>query len=115
MYPAHEQRHYRTDGPDRLEGHERRGRRLSCDTAEAVARASNPVLTRLHALALPIGWAKENRPTGWAVHKAFGIIVTAFALMLGAPLSFDTLSKLARLRSAGNPEGTAKKNGTSTT
>lgn len=24
-------------------------------------------VTRLHALALPIGWAKENRPTGWGL------------------------------------------------
>ena len=66
-------------------------------------------VTRLHALALPIGWAKENRPTGWGWgSKVFGIIVTAFALMLGAPFWFDTLSKLARLRATGNPEGTAK-------
>jgi hypothetical protein len=33
--------------------------------------------------------------------------------MLGAPFWFDTLSKLARLRTTGNPEGTAK-SGTST-
>ena len=72
-------------------------------------------VTRLHALALPIGWGKENRPAGWGwASKAFGIFVTAFALMLGAPFWFDTLSKLARLRSTGNPEGTSKKDGTST-
>jgi hypothetical protein len=72
-------------------------------------------VTALRALGLPIGWAKENRPNtawGWA-GKAFGMIVTAFALMLGAPFWFDTLSKLARLRTTGNPEGTAK-SGTST-
>jgi hypothetical protein len=72
-------------------------------------------ITRLHALALPIGWGKENRPTGWGwASKPFGLIVTAFALMLGAPFWFDTLSRLARLRSTGNPEGTAKKSGTNT-
>jgi hypothetical protein len=69
-------------------------------------------VTRLHALALPIGWGKENRPTGWGwASKPFGIIVTGFALMLGAPFWFDTLSRIARLRSSGNPEGTTKKNG----
>jgi hypothetical protein len=65
----------------------------------------------LRALSLPIGWAKENRPeTGWAwAGKALGMIVTGFALMLGAPFWFDTLSKLARLRTSGVPEGTAKR------
>jgi len=69
-------------------------------------------ITRLHALALPVGWGKDNRPTGWGwAWKPIGLIVTAFALMLGAPFWFDTLSRLARLRSTGIPEGTAKKNG----
>jgi hypothetical protein len=58
---------------------------------------------------LPIGWGKDNRPTGWGwLSKPFGIIVTAFALMLGAPFWFDTLSRLSRLRATGKPESNAK-------
>jgi hypothetical protein len=35
-------------------------------------------------------------------------VITVFALMLGAPFWFDTLSKLARLRTTGKPEAPAK-------
>ena len=52
---------------------------------------------------------EANRPDstcGWA-RQGVGIIITAFALMLGAPFWFDTLSKLARLHTTGKPEGTA--------
>jgi hypothetical protein len=66
-------------------------------------------ITSLRALSLPIGWGKDNRPTGWGwLSKPFGIIVTAFALMLGAPFWFDTLSRLSRLRATGKPESNAK-------
>jgi hypothetical protein len=66
-------------------------------------------ITSLRALSLPIGWGKDNRPTGWGwLSKPFGIIVTAFALMLGAPFWFDTLSRLSRLRATGKPESTGK-------
>jgi len=70
-------------------------------------------VTDLRALGLPIGWTKENRPDnawGWG-GKVFGLVVTGFALMLGAPFWFDTLSKLARLRATGKPEGTGTKSG----
>jgi hypothetical protein len=66
-------------------------------------------VTEVKALGLPVGWAASNRPDsalGW-VAKVLGIVVTVFALMLGAPFWFDTLSKLARLRNTGKPEGTA--------
>jgi hypothetical protein len=66
-------------------------------------------VTKLKSLALPIGWAEENQATGWGwAAKAGGWAVTVFALLLGAPFWFDTLSKLARLRNTGKPEGTAK-------
>jgi hypothetical protein len=67
-------------------------------------------VTAVEALGLPIGWAEENRPDsagGWLA-KLGGVAITVFALMLGAPFWFDTLSKLARLRNTGKPEGTAK-------
>jgi hypothetical protein len=76
----------------------------------AIQRASDCV-TAVEALGLPLGWAKANRPdtaSDW-VGKFGGIFITVFALMLGAPFWFDTLSKLARLRATGKPEGTATK------
>ena len=67
-------------------------------------------MTDIKSLDLPIGWAEANRPdtaAGW-IAKFSGWVVTVFALLLGAPFWFDTLSKLARLRNTGKPEGTAK-------
>jgi hypothetical protein len=55
-------------------------------------------------LALPIGWTERTSPkTGiQGITKAFGLLVTAFAIMLGAPFWFDFLGKAAQLRSAGS-------------
>jgi hypothetical protein len=63
----------------------------------------------LEELKIPLGWTSETRPGGggaWAVTialKALGLLLTAAALTLGAPFWFDTLSKVARIRSAGAP------------
>ena len=76
----------------------------------AIQRASDCVAA-VKALGLPLGWAEENRPDsglGWFA-KFGGIVITVFALMLGAPFWFDTLNKLARLRATGKPEGTGTK------
>ena len=64
------------------------------------------------ATALPLGWGGENVPNGGVIGvvavKALGLVITAFALMLGAPFWFDVLGKFARLRSTGNRIGTRK-------
>jgi hypothetical protein len=56
-------------------------------------------------LNLPIGWTSGSWPEGWKGYlaKLFGLLVSAFALALGAPFWFDLLSKIARLRSSGPP------------
>jgi hypothetical protein len=61
------------------------------------------------ATALPLGWAPENVPDGklgWILlQKVGGLLLTTFALMLGAPFWFDVLGKVARLRASGiHPE-----------
>src|SRR5215211_4467287 len=56
-------------------------------------------------LELPIGWAAGSGPAGlkgWLA-KLGGLLITAFALALGAPFWFDLLSKIARLRASGPP------------
>jgi hypothetical protein len=64
----------------------------------------------LAELGLPLGWTKAATPDSAAesAFKALGLLITAFALTLGAPFWFDTLGKLARLRGTGNREGTLK-------
>jgi hypothetical protein len=53
-------------------------------------------------LGLPLGWSKVTSPSGWGIAgKIGGLLLTAFAILLGAPFWFDTLSKLAGLRGAG--------------
>ncbi len=56
------------------------------------------------ATALPLGWRPENRSDAsllGVLEKIAGILLTAAALMLGAPFWFDVLGKVARLRSSG--------------
>jgi hypothetical protein len=76
----------------------------------------NAVLDRAKDLNLPLGWAlavKDPRHiplersgwdfTGWLVFKLFGLLVSAFAVSLGAPFWFDLLSKFVNIRAAGTP------------
>jgi hypothetical protein len=93
---------------------------------EAVANAAasatgdesgKEALKELRALPLPLGWHfsdREHDPQGIPFYqkdtsvmdagsKLIGLLLTTFALMLGAPFWFDTLSKIARLRNSGAP------------
>ena len=55
---------------------------------------------------IPMGWRGAVVPNGaGAIATAIGgWILTIFAISLGAPFWFDTLSRLSRLRSSGKPE-----------
>jgi hypothetical protein len=61
----------------------------------------------IQELKLPIGWSDQNT-RGDTLSRLAGWLVTIAALSLGAPFWFDALGKLARLRGAGNREGTEK-------
>jgi len=52
---------------------------------------------------LPVGWV--SFPTAWDgwLKKLMGLILTAFAVSLGAPFWFDILKKVVNLRGAGPP------------
>lgn len=59
---------------------------------------------------LPIGWSHEpigvlraifSWPTG--LFKFLGILVSSFAILMGAPFWFDMLNKIINLRISGNP------------
>jgi hypothetical protein len=76
----------------------------------------NAVLDRAKDLNLPLGWALTvNDPrhipleksgwdfSGWLLFKIFGLLISAFAVALGAPFWFDLLSKFVNIRGAGVP------------
>jgi hypothetical protein len=77
------------------------------------AQKAGACLDQVKELNLPLGWTTASSPGNWkqGLAKAGGLLLTAFALLLGAPFWFDTLSKLAQLRGTGrassDPSSTA--------
>ena len=66
---------------------------------------------KARSLQLPLGWhdlpnAPRRNFGGW-LYKVVGLLMTAFAVSLGAPFWFDLLSKLVSLRGAGKVPATA--------
>ncbi len=86
---------------------------LTCEAEGEPATSIDEVaecVDEIESLGLPLGWSDATAPdsaNGWAF-KVIGLLITAFALTLGAPFWFDTLGKLASLRGTGNREGTVK-------
>ncbi|MGC2236844.1 MAG: hypothetical protein WA584_11835 [Pyrinomonadaceae bacterium] len=70
-------------------------------------------LKRIESLGVPIGWSGSpllSGPDGdlwgwlWSwIMKLFGLVITAFALSLGAPFWFDLLNKFVVIRSTVKP------------
>lgn len=66
---------------------------------EAAGQSVTDATKSLESLKIPILWNKGNDDVDPSVIA--GILLTAIAISLGAPFWFDTLGKLARLRTAG--------------
>jgi hypothetical protein len=62
-------------------------------------------VNEVRALQIPLGWSHDTSPHSFAggLGKIAGLLVTAFALTLGAPFWFDLLGKVSRLRGSGPP------------
>jgi hypothetical protein len=61
---------------------------------------------------LPLGWSHDTSPHNFfweGLGKVLGLLVTAFALTLGAPFWFDLLGKVSNLRGSGPPATTESK------
>jgi hypothetical protein len=61
----------------------------------------------VNQLKLPLGWGANNAPKSFTagLRRIPGWLITIAALSLGAPFWFDLLSRVARLRGSGVPEG----------
>ncbi len=63
----------------------------------------NSLNKELKGMSFPIGWNGDEALKGWnIVKKIAGLLITAFAVSMGAPFWFETLNKLVNLRSSGN-------------
>jgi hypothetical protein len=68
------------------------------------AVSANDALATVQGLPLPIGWTTpHHRDVQTISYLVVGWLLTFFAVSLGAPFWFDTLSKLGRLRGTGAP------------
>jgi hypothetical protein len=78
---------------------------------EKLNNAANNV-DSVEKLGVPIGWSSDAKDVRHVSFTSFtgattalgGWLLTIFAISLGAPFWFDTLSRLSRLRSSGKPE-----------
>jgi hypothetical protein len=88
------------------------------EPAAVTSEAAERLRTQSDMLAstgIPLGWRRDDTPTGqtdalWWLTKLFGLLLTAGAASLGAPFWFDILNKIITIRSAGKaPEETPKR------
>ena len=80
------------------------------DAADAKAGLLQLASTIRETNAPPMGWSSEPRDVralpggaGGVFLKAVGILLTSFAIVMGAPFWFDMLNNVINLRSSGNP------------
>jgi hypothetical protein len=72
---------------------------------ESNADAAANCVSEVQGFGLPLGWSHDTSPHSfWSVlGKILGLLVTGFALSLGAPFWFDLLGKVSNLRGSGPP------------
>lgn len=76
---------------------------VTSDSSKDATAQAAACVNEVKALGLPLGWTRATAPHNLAdgLAKLIGLLVTAFALTLGAPFWFDLLGKVARLRASG--------------
>jgi hypothetical protein len=75
-------------------------------TASARIKDLTQTIDTLKSIGLPLGWqrpvfAKADIGFLWLGSKLVGLLMTAFAISLGAPFWFDMLNRVVNIRSAG--------------
>ena len=72
-------------------------------SGESDADAAANCVAEVKGFGLPLGWSHDTSPHSfWSVlGKILGLLVTGFALSLGAPFWFDLLGKVSNLRGSG--------------
>lgn len=94
---------------------------VQTDTVKEIKKIREVMKTQVVYLqhsGIPLGWTKDNMPSGsckgkaiaWA-YKIFGLLLTACALLLGAPFWFDLINKFINVRGTGKKPEEAEDNG----
>jgi hypothetical protein len=74
---------------------------VSAAASDSAAAGIAVAVREIQKLGLPIGWQYEA-PSGWGwANKIIGLLLTAFAVSLGAPFWFDVLSRVINIRGVG--------------
>ena len=58
----------------------------------------------LQQLGIPLGWQAAPKQEDW-INKIIGLLLTTFAITLGAPFWFDILNRVTKIRSTGAVSG----------
>ncbi len=92
------------------------GRAACAKTNSSGPTKAADCVDEVKTLGLPFGWSHANAPHSfWSgLGKSIGLLVTIFALSLGAPFWFDLLGKVANLRGSGPPTPGAESKPTTT-
>ncbi len=61
-------------------------------------------LENLRQTGIPFGWQTMPKEEEWG-NKIIGMLLTVFAVSMGAPFWFDVLNKIVKIRSTGAPPG----------
>jgi len=82
-----------------------------CKTVDTPECRVKRNLEQIQQLGLPLGWRKEVFPNSsprdyipYWLSKILGLVITAFAISLGAPFWFDALNKIMVIRSTVKPK-----------
>ena len=84
----------------------------SCRNTDSTSPADRAAqcVDQIEELGIPFGWSAATSPNNVEedLGKALGLLITVFALSLGAPFWFDLLGKVSNLRGAGPRQPTTQ-------
>jgi hypothetical protein len=108
-----------SDGPLRASLVTAADRAVAAQHGNSEAETTNikqAVLREAQAIELPLGWTvvpwSQPFDAVAVTMKVIGLLISIFAVSLGAPFWFDTLSKVTNIRGAGTPPGQSAKSRT---
>jgi len=88
------------DSPDPAKSESDNALEQAKNQTEDARKVLREAETALQSAGLPMGWKEWPSPTQWPT-KIVGLVVSIFAVSLGAPFWFDVLQRVMRVRESG--------------